>query len=45
MKKLDLKSLEELKEIQEKVKMVKDLYIKTNHYGFIRIFVDKVGID
>ena len=42
MKKLDLKSMEELKEIQEKVKMVKDLYRKTNHYGFIRIFGDKV---
>ena len=42
MKKLDLKSLEELKELQEKVKMVKDLYKKTSHYGFIRIFNDKV---
>ena len=41
MKKLDLKRLEELKEIQEKVKMVKDLYRKTNHIGFIRIFGDK----
>ena len=42
MKKLELHNLEELKEIQNKVKMIKDLYNKTNHYGFIRIFADKV---
>jgi serine/threonine protein kinase len=42
MKKIELHNLEELKEIQNKVKMIKDLYNKTNHYGFIRIFADKV---
>ena len=31
MKKLDIKSLEELKEFQGKVKMLKDLYNKANH--------------
>ena len=42
MKKLDIKSLAELKEFQGKVKMVKELYKKTNHYGFVKIFGDKV---
>ena len=42
MKKLELKDLEELKEFQNKVKMVKDLYKKTLHYGFVKIFGDKV---
>ena len=42
MKKLYLQNLEELKEIQEKVKMVKDLYRKTYHYGFVRIYGDKI---
>ena len=42
MKKLDIKSLAELKEFQGKVKLVKELYKKTNHYGFVKIFGDKV---
>ena len=41
MKKLELQSSEELKEFQEKVKMVKKLYKKTNHSGFIKILGDK----
>ena len=41
MKKLELQSLEELKEFQNKVKIVKDLVEKTNHYGFVKIYGDK----
>ena len=41
MKKLELQSSEELKEFQGKVKMVKKLYKKTNHSGFIKILGDK----
>jgi len=41
MKKLELQSLKELKEFQEKVKIVKNLNKKTNHYGFIKILGDK----
>ena len=41
MKKLELESPEELKEFQGKVKMVKNLYKKTNHCGFVRILGDK----
>jgi serine/threonine protein kinase len=41
MKKLELQNLEELKEFQGKVKMVKNLYKKTNHSGFIKILGDK----
>ena len=41
MKKMELNSLEELKEFQNKVKIVKDLVEKTNHYGFVKIYADK----
>ena len=41
MKKLELQNSEELKEFQGKVKMVKNLYKKTNHSGFIKILGDK----
>ena len=42
LKKIHLKDLEELKEFQEKVRMVKNLYKNTNHYGFVKIFGEKV---
>jgi serine/threonine protein kinase len=42
MKKLELQSSDELKEFQNKVKMIKNLYKKTNHSGFIRILGDKM---
>ena len=42
LKKINLKDLEELKEFQEKVRMVKNLYKNTNHYGFVKIFGEKV---
>ena len=41
MKKLEIQNLEELKSIQDKVKMIKELYRKTNHYGFVKILGDK----
>ena len=42
LKKIHLKDLEELKEFQEKVRIVKNLYKNTNHYGFVKIFGEKV---
>ena len=42
MKKLDIQSLEELNEFKSKVKIVDNLYKKTKHYGFIKIYADKV---
>ncbi len=42
MKKLKLKSLEKLKEFHGKVKIVKDLLKKTNHYGFVKIYGYKI---
>ena len=41
MKKLELKSIQELKQFQEKVRIVKDLNQKTNHCGFVKIFAEK----
>lgn len=40
MKKLELKNIQELKQFQEKVRIVKDLNQKTNHYGFVKIYAE-----
>jgi serine/threonine protein kinase len=40
MKKLELKDIQELKQFQEKVRIVKKLNEKTNHCGFIKIFAE-----
>ena len=42
MKRIELNNSVELKELQNKVKLIKDLYNKTNHYGFIRLFGEKI---
>ena len=41
LKKLELENIEELKEFQSKVKIVKDLVEKTHHYGFVKIYAEK----
>ena len=40
MKKIELKNIKELKQFQEKVRIVKDLNQKTNHYGFVKIYAE-----
>ena len=42
MKKLGIQSLEELNNFISKVKIVADLYKKTKHHGFIKIYADKI---
>ena len=42
MKIIELNNAENLKELQNKVKLIKDLYNKTKHYGFIRLFGEKI---
>ena len=44
MKKLDIQTTEELNEFKSKVKIVDDLYKKTNHIGFVKLYADKVVI-
>ena len=44
MKKLDIQTIEELNEFKSKVKIVDDLYKKTNHIGFVKLYADKVVI-
>ena len=42
LKKLDIQNLEELNEFKGKVKIVDDLYKKTNHIGFVKLYADKI---
>ena len=42
MKKLDIQNLEELEEFKEKAKIADDLYKKTNHLGFVKLYADKI---
>ena len=44
MKKLEIQTTEELNEFKKKVKIVDDLYKKTNHIGFVKLYADKVVI-
>ena len=42
LKTIEINNSETLKELQNKVKLIKNLYNKTNHYGFIRLYGEKI---